>query len=217
MLDYTDYADIPTRSVNEPLVPILGSAVLTASYIRDDAKEATGMQTYVRQGVLDRLEYAGEILAARSPGCMLDVRYGYRSLAVQRSRFNSVMETLSDKLNDVERIATAHRSVAVPEVAGHPAGAAVDLLILQDGEPKDFGTPMWEFTRRSYTASPEVSGTARASRWLLADVMKQVGFAPFTGEWWHFSYGDKEWAKYYNKQDALYDQIEFTAPGATNV
>jgi D-alanyl-D-alanine dipeptidase len=41
--------------------------------------------------------------------------------------------------------------------------------------------------------------------------MLGVGFAPFDGEWWHFSYGDKEWAAYYNKPNAVYEQIDFSA------
>lgn len=42
--------------------------------------------------------------------------------------------------------------------------------------------------------------------WLRNLVMSQ-GFAPFDGEWWHFSYGDKEWAAYYSRQAAIYGPI----------
>jgi D-alanyl-D-alanine dipeptidase len=38
--------------------------------------------------------------------------------------------------------------------------------------------------------------------------MTSVGFAPFDGEWWHFSYGDREWAYFYKKKNALYGQIK---------
>jgi D-alanyl-D-alanine dipeptidase len=37
------------------------------------------------------------------------------------------------------------------------------------------------------------------------------GLAPFDGEWWHFSYGDREWAKYYEEEAAaIYDQTYCT-------
>ncbi len=45
---------------------------------------------------------------------------------------------------------------------------------------------------------------------MLRNVMVSVGFAPFDGEWWHFCYGDKEWAVYYNKPAACYAPIEFS-------
>jgi D-alanyl-D-alanine dipeptidase len=37
--------------------------------------------------------------------------------------------------------------------------------------------------------------------------MMQEGFAPFDGEYWHFSYGDKERAYYYCKPYAMYNQV----------
>ena len=43
------------------------------------------------------------------------------------------------------------------------------------------------------------------NRALLRDLLLRQGFAPFEGEWWHFSYGDREWAAYYNKDNAIYD------------
>ena len=45
------------------------------------------------------------------------------------------------------------------------------------------------------------------NRMLLRKVMMQAGFAPYDGEWWHFSYGDKEWAYYYKKKRYLYPQV----------
>ena len=37
--------------------------------------------------------------------------------------------------------------------------------------------------------------------------MLEQEFAPYDGEWWHFSYGDREWAFYYKKEKALYKQV----------
>jgi len=42
--------------------------------------------------------------------------------------------------------------------------------------------------------------------------MVEAGFAPFTGEWWHFSYGDREWAAIWGRDAAIYEQLE--SPGA---
>jgi D-alanyl-D-alanine dipeptidase len=37
--------------------------------------------------------------------------------------------------------------------------------------------------------------------------MVAAGFAPFYGEWWHFSYGDREWAAVYGEPAALYGPL----------
>ncbi len=36
--------------------------------------------------------------------------------------------------------------------------------------------------------------------------MTAAEFAPFWGEWWHYSFGDCEWATYYEKPNAIYSQ-----------
>lgn len=212
MPTYDDYKDIPVQGVDEPLVPILASGVLCASTMREDARRITGEQTYVRQTVRERLVRAGGELALQSPGLRLEVGYGYRALSVQRARFADQVEQLSGEYSGEELRRAAHRQVAVPEFAGHPAGAAVDIRIIdENSQSLDFGTELWEFTKRSYTFSPEITEPAQQNRALLRSVMMGAGFAPFDGEWWHFSYGDKEWAYYYSQPQALYDQIEFKA------
>lgn len=63
----------------------------------------------------------------------------------------------------------------------------------------------------TFAFSPYISATAKQNRLMLRKLMMDTGFAPFDVEWWHYSYGDKEWAKYYAKPVAIYEQIEFTA------
>lgn len=43
---------------------------------------------------------------------------------------------------------------------------------------------------------------------LLRDCMLTAGFAPYDGEWWHFSYGERDWAHYYKKPNAIYGQVK---------
>ena len=45
------------------------------------------------------------------------------------------------------------------------------------------------------------------NRALLRRAMVAAGFAPFNGEWWHFSYGDREWALVWDAPAALYTQL----------
>jgi D-alanyl-D-alanine dipeptidase len=82
--------------------------------------------------------------------------------------------------------------------------------MLRGGEPVDCGTPLWSFEPDSYTFSPYISRQARDNRLLLRAAMTNAGFTPFDGEWWHFSYGDKEWAAYSGQPTAKYEQVEFS-------
>jgi len=217
MLGYEDYSDIPVELRPEVLVPINDGELMLGSNIRDDARLVTGDRAYVRQGVLTRLVEAGQYLQEVAPTFQLDIGYGYRALSVQQARYEAQKAALAGQYEGVALEAAVHRQVAVPTVAGHPAGAAVDIQIVQAGEPLAFGTKMWEFVDDSYTFSPFIGAGAIRNRMLLREVMLSAGFAPFDGEWWHFSYGDREWARYYNRTAAMYEQIEFRAPGTADV
>lgn len=203
MLRYADYAHVGVKEINEPMVPISSRPYLVAQQIGNDMQEFTGDQVFVRKSVLEKLDQAAGGLQSEMSGACLSVVYGYRALSIQRRLFDAVLATCGD-------VEEAHRKIAVPDVAGHPTGGAVDIQITDTtGRALDFGTPIWSFEQDSYTFSPFISETATRNRALLRSIMLGVGFAPFDGEWWHFSYGDREWAHYYGQANARYQQIEF--------
>jgi len=209
MIGYADLVGVPVQPIQEKLVPIMANSSLTAKPINNDMQVYTGELIYVREGVLDRLTQAAELLAKNRPGLQLQVVYGYRALSVQQRLFQEYKQQLESKYAGDALLEATHRLIAVPEIAGHPTGGAVDIRIVENDEPIDMGTSIWEFVNDSFTFSPFISKAAQDNRQLLRKVMMEVGFAPFDGEWWHFSYGDKEWAKYYQKPYALYEQTEF--------
>jgi len=47
----------------------------------------------------------------------------------------------------------------------------------------------------------------RDNRRLLYKVMNDVGFLSYPGEWWHFSYGDQEWAANKKQPEALFGEV----------
>jgi D-alanyl-D-alanine dipeptidase len=211
MLGYADYVGVPTQPRNEPPVPIARSRYLAARQVDQAMAAFTGSRVYVRQGVYQRLLKAGKLLTAYDKRLRLEVVYGYRALEIQQQLFEKYeTKLLPSYRNRVELLAAVHRFIAVPEAAGHPTGAAVDIQILCGAEAIDFGTSIHTFAPDSFTFSPFITREAWSNRQLLRRIMLQVGFAPFDGEWWHFSYGDKEWARYYNQPYALYEQIVFS-------
>ena len=213
MLGYADYVDVPVKAESEPFVPIVTTSNLVAKQIGIDMKLYTGSDIYVRRNILRRLERASKVLAQYDKNLCLEVIYGYRALSIQKQLFEKYKKQLSDQYSGEELMAATHRLVAVPDVAGHPAGAAVDIQIVRNGKPLDFGTKIHEFAPDTFTFSPFISKEAWGNRQILRNTMMSVGFAPFDGEWWHFSYGDKEWARYYAKDYALYNQVDFVVSG----
>lgn len=209
MLSIEDYATIPVVENDEPLVEIRNNVGLTALQRGEDMKEYTGNIVYVRSEVLSRLTIAAGLLIAINGNLSLNVTYGYRALQVQTRNFEKAKQSLSDRYKADKLDLAAHRLVARPDVAGHPTGGAVDIQITSGDEPIDFGTQIGEFVPDTYTFSPFVSADAMRNRMMLRTVMMASGFAPFDGEWWHFSYGDKEWARYTKQPNALYQQLEF--------
>lgn len=96
-----------------------------------------------------------------------------------------------------------HEKIAVPEVACHPTGGAVDVTIydIENQKELDFGSKIHDFSSDiCYTFYKNISDDEKENRMLLRRLMLNEGFAPYDGEWWHFSYGDREWAFYYKKR-----------------
>ncbi|MDB5184212.1 MAG: dipeptidase [Candidatus Saccharibacteria bacterium] len=212
-LRYADLRYVSVEPCGEPLVPIAPNERLSVAQIGEDMRAVSGEQIYVRQSVAERLGVASLLLAAQNTGLGLQVVYGYRTLSIQQRLFDGFKAELSDRYQGDELLEAVHRLIAVPDVAGHPTGGAVDIQIVRGDEPLQFGTDIWEFATESFTFWPFISEVAVANRMLLRAVMLAVGFAPFDGEWWHFSYGDKEWAKYYDQPNAIYEQLTWESTG----
>jgi D-alanyl-D-alanine dipeptidase len=123
MLSYKDYADIPVEPMDEPLVRIPSSTNLAARQIDFDMQAYTGEWVFVRRAVLQKLKRASKLLAAQDDSMRLEIVYGYRALEIQKRLFDRYRNELESQYSGEELLAATHRLVAIPEVAGHPAGA----------------------------------------------------------------------------------------------
>lgn len=201
----------PIIDNGDPLVPI-GDEFNGKIFIIEDYKKYTGNKIYVRSQLIPLLIQAQKEVKAINQEYDLEVYCGYRSMEIQEENFERIrkLELEEDPtLQGDELKERIHRFSAVPEVAGHPSGGAVDVRIVTPDGILDMGTGIHSYTKDTYTFSPFINREAWHNRQLLRACMIKVGFAPFDGEWWHFSYGDREWAAYYNKAEALYNQLHF--------
>jgi len=93
--------------------------------------------------------------------------------------------------------------------SGHQAASAIDItLCAQDGIEYDMGTPMHTFGEKTQTNAEGLSEESCAYRTILKNVLEAEGFVNYPAEWWHFSYGDHQWAWLTKNPVALYAPLD---------
>jgi zinc D-Ala-D-Ala dipeptidase len=192
-------------SINEVCPEII------SAYKKMDMIPYTGDEIYVRVEVAQMLNSAVKILQEKTNSSLkFYVCYGYRHPDVQKMYFDkrySDHKNVNMHLSEAELIEITHQQVAYPEVAGHPTGGAVDItLVYPDGTEVDMGTKIADYSvpDKCFTFCKDITKEQYQNRMLLRDCLMNVGFAPFNGEWWHFSFGDREWACFYGMSVTKY-------------
>jgi D-alanyl-D-alanine dipeptidase len=138
------------------------------------------------------------------------VRCGYRTPEVQEREYLKDYANLKlehpkwtkEKL-DIE----IEKRTSAVEVAPHCTGGAVDLSLAdRDGSELKMGSAMGTFIAKSYSNSRLISKEERKNRKILFDAMTAAGFVNFPTEWWHWSYGDLDWA-YIKNVESFYAEV----------
>ena len=209
-VNYQELSQIPCIDNGDDMMDVKNFD-LTPTLEYSQLEPSTGNKLFLRTTVCKKLIEAQQQLDTLKPRYRLGLVYAYRSLSIQKERFQKMKQELGfGNRTDPEAMEKTHHFIAVPEFAGHPTGGAIDLLILdQNNMPLDFGTPMHALEQNSYAYSPFISDQASINRKLLRMIMTTQDFAPYDGEWWHFSYGEQEWAAYYNERKSLYTQLDY--------
>ncbi len=204
---------IEVHDNGEPMVSLNELEPLIVCYSKmEDMFPFTGKQIFVRATVRDKLLAMQKELTAFNPKMKLLIYYGYRHPQIQALYFqeigNKIKKEGEDPVLFEERV---NLFIAHPSVAGHPTGGAIDASIVLNDEELDMGCKIFDFDQpnKIVTFSDEISEAQLANRILLLNLFQRAGFAPFYGEWWHFSYGDREWAIQFHSPHACYGQIDF--------
>ena len=177
-------------------------------YYKQKIRFATG-KCYLRESVWEKLKYAVRLLPS---GYKFKIYDGWRPFKVQRALYDDYRKSLEDSYrgrplpDDFEQlvaqfVSVPNRDPEKPPV--HCTGGAVDLTIVDtNGIELDMGGKFDDFREISNTAYFEKGGNteARDNRRLLYNIMLASGFSNLPSEWWHFDYGDRFWAIYYNQK-----------------
>lgn len=209
---YDQERAIPIVESDEPLLCLHRyDGVLWCGYMSAEMEALLGGRMLVREEVGKRLCAVGVELQRMLPQWQLKVVAAWRPPEIQRRRFEAKVAELRAadpalELEDARRRANDFH--AAPEVAGHPAGAAVDLTLAARGRELAMGGKIGDFSNPdlAWTFCPGMSAEHRQRRLLLRALMLAHGFAPFDAEWWHFSFGDCGWAVETGAPEAIYGE-----------
>ncbi|MCQ8878868.1 M15 family metallopeptidase [Pseudoalteromonas shioyasakiensis] len=73
--------------------------------------------------------------------------------------------------------------------SGHSRGSTIDLTLTDaTGKELNMGSLFDMFDTISNTDDERISDSEKANRYLLKNIMMAAGFAPYSMEWWHFTY-----------------------------
>ena len=147
---------------------------------------------------------------------MLIIRSAWRSFAHQKLLWDNRVDVLKKKYPEkkpVEIRKITSYFFAREEKSLHATGGSVDALIYDSINEKvlDFGTNdglKIELGRECYPYHPDISHEARNNRKLLIDLFENEDFVCDLKEYWHFDYGNVNWAISKEKKNAIYGIVK---------
>ena len=205
---------------NEPLIDIPDDFLCVPMYFKQGLANGSSMK--LREGLVEQLLKAKRELPKDWDFLIWD---GFRPLSVQEKLYKGLWDLRTEEnpdWDDNRLKEEVEKFVACPSFdpacpSPHNTGGAVDLTVVDaHGKELSMGTEFDEFHERSYgdyfDREPGV-GEERASehqknRLLLSGILGSVGFAPYKWEWWHFSFGDRDWANHHGEEVAIYGSKE---------
>lgn len=175
-------------------------------------------ECYVRREVFQMLLEAQRKLPK---GYRLRIWDAWRPFDLQQELYDSYSKILIKDLkiddkpfNEQQQILNNYVSLpmAVSELPPlHTTGGAVDVTLVDEtGKELDMGTEFDEFSTKArtdyYEQLYDSNNTIRDNRRILYNCMIEAGFTNLPSEWWHYDFGDRDWA-YYSQKPALYKGV----------
>lgn len=212
------------RENHEPLIKadFYPEKILTSPEYFNQNIDGTLITIYIRKTVYQRLVEASKLLPQGYKFVLLDV---WRSNKAQQALFNILKKQLHllypnlDEKNLLKKVLTtvAPPSSNMKRPSPHNTGGSVDLTIVNEqGIALKFGTDFddhTEIARTSYFEEQDKNQMSNEkmeflnNRRLLFNIMTSVGFTNYTDEWWHYDYGNQNWAWKANQKYAIYGSI----------
>lgn len=216
----------------EPLVIIDSNKILTKSYALDKPIKTSDKETnyiinleniitkkysknykqiYVRYWVYEKLININQYF--KNKWFQILVKSGYRSLIIQNILFEKLYKYFKNKFpdnSDENNLNITREYVADPSyiIPPHSTWWAIDIILIDDNENiLDMWSPINYPDDISNLTTNKINMKQANNRIFLADSMINYWFANLPSEWWHFSYWDNYWAKFYWKKESIYCSV----------
>jgi zinc D-Ala-D-Ala dipeptidase len=219
-VDWHAIKSLPIEECGEPLVNagfVPDRLIVHPEYFVQNVAGALP-EVWLRESVLLRLLKAADNLPNGHRFVLLD---GWRPLEVQQSlyaQYRVEVVSANPDISDARIDEMVSRYVSPPtddphRPSPHLTGGSIDLTIVDEsGIPLSMGTAFDETSICSHTTYYETSDghrdpnaeRYRANRQLLVSVMGDAGFSNYPDEWWHFDYGNQNWAYFSGYDTAIY-------------
>lgn len=214
-LNWVDIARIPVIESGDELQILTPQQRLRCRsvYFEQQLNGATD-KIYLRSSLIKRLH---EVLTYLPQQYGLEVLDGWRSISTQmalREQFRSVIIGRHPEYQESEIQVALDQFVANPYrqdmVPPHLTGGSVDVTLfdVETGKTLDMGTEFDSPSHFSYSAALEQSDTqAKYWRRMLIYCMAAAGLTNLPTEWWHFDYGNQNWAFFSQSPYAIFHGI----------
>jgi len=138
----------------------------------------------------------------------------WRSKKIQERQINYFQEMFRKKHPDWNEsrviaeasnyIAPAHGTLA----SGHMTGGAVDLRLWRNGRKMPMKSRKLTYQENALSDQPKLPEYLKKNRKIMFDALTRAGLSNYPLEFWHWSYGDIQWAKRNKKTIAMYGTLE---------
>lgn len=219
-LDWSEIEKVPVHENRSPLVALHETQKLKLEpiYYKLGLDGAIN-SIYLREEVVQRLYQAANQLPQNVGLLVLD---GWRPLSVQCSLRKKMHQEILSKHptasaewieNELDNfVANPNRSGMRPP---HLTGGSVDVTLynIQSMTALDMGGEFDETGIRSFTNALEkitdiTKQSAKTNRRILVNTMINAGFTNIPTEWWHFDYGNANWAYFSDNPISFYGAID---------
>lgn len=168
---------------------------------------------YLRKTVARMIAQAEKEL---SPGVTFIIGDAWRPQQVQKQIKKRFIASFSRKnpswskkkvLREVEKyVAPANGKFA----SGHMTGGAVDLRLWSKGRKLPLKSSKLTYQENARSLQPKLPKYIQKNRRLMFDALANAGLSNYPKEYWHWSYGDIQWAKRAGEKTAIYGVINNT-------
>lgn len=167
---------------------------------------------YLRRGVAKMLHQAQKNLPR---GLNFIIGDAWRPDYIQARVYFGFIERFARKnpswnkarvIKEVEKYVADWKGI---KASGHMSGAAIDLRLADKrGRKIPMKSKKLTYQENALSAQPKLPLYMQKNRAIMDTALLKAGFSNFPKEYWHWSYGDYQWAQRNHKLVAIYGAVK---------